>query len=449
MFGKYDMKCRIKGNQSLTEYNISVFGYKHAASLVMIAAMSFGIKCILENIPMIRDTYILAEVMKSLGIDYSLGKNSITINSTKCNELVLKREDTEKIHNIMYLLPAMAYQQREMFLPVTGGCQIGSSSINNTRPISHMVSLIEESGGTCELREDGIFVKYHGDIKPVNIDVMDYSTSCTQLTGPHVSGATKIAILLAMNCNETSIIKNPYLKGDVMSLLEFLTKAGYDISYDDVQIIIRNSNKENVKSFTDYRIITDPSTVITLMTLSIYCNTKIVMNNVSTETVYRELKYDLGFLEKIGIAYKFDSNNNLYFYKKGEEIFSSDLEIICGTVLSDHQPFFALLLSCISDNKESHIFDRVWTERFLYANELNKIMDCYEIKNSEVVIKRQKAVSGNVEVQATDLRAAAVLLIAALNRREDTIIDGIEHLIRGYNDILDTIINMNARIEIM
>lgn len=438
------MKATVYGGHKLKEISVEPSGYKHASSMVILAALAGEIPCRISNVPNILDTICLTKIISQLGCNISFAGQDLSLYSFSYNKNTIDEEDAIQIHNTLYLLPVLGFKMPSFFLPSTGGCAIGNGA-NGERPTSHILDLMCRSGAVCEETNKGIKVRAPKKIIPLNVDIMDYSTFSDRLAGPLVSGATKVALFIAMQCFEESVIRNPYLKGDVISILEFLSASGFYVSYDKDSIHLSRCARKNKPHYT---IISDPTEIITYMCLSIYCNFPVKMTNISPVSVQRELDMDLEFLKAMGIRMNLDKNNTLTFLKGTEnEKGPSRLEIFSGAhqILSDHQPFYALLMS--QTPYGGTVSDYVWKKRFSYAEELNKMVHAFDFSINQLIVRPGVEHSKKVEVFGKDLRSTAVLLIAALRREAITVVHGLEHLTRGYNRFLENLCAAGAHIQ--
>ena len=144
------------------------------------------------------------------------------------------------IHGSMYLCPALSVALGEFTYYGSGGCQIGDNEANNSRPIQHIMEVLSKFGVHISFAEKCI----SGKMCPVEnideIDIMSFSTDAHTLSGPLVGGATKTALILAVN-KERFVIKNAYLKTDVMDMLRFLDSSGKNVEIIGPDIIIQGA----------------------------------------------------------------------------------------------------------------------------------------------------------------------------------------------------------------
>lgn len=435
------MYALVKRGHIAEKFSVDVPGYKHASSLVMIAAMVCNVDCTIQNIPNILDTKVMLNIMEKRGHKILYQNNTLEIKKSRGDIIVLDKEEANLIHNTMYMLPAFCPLQKEMFLPTTGGCRIGEGK-NSERPIEHIIDIMKKSGAECKVYNDGIYMSYKKNISNINVDISEYSTDRNVPRGPCVSGATKAAIFVSMSSQGMCTIKNPYLKGDVISLLEFLKLAGFFVEMKNDTLYISRAFRKVSK--INYEIISDPTVIITYICLSVYLGIPLVLDNISEKTISRELKNDIDFLHQIGVDIVCESDK--VFVSCKNSIHKGVLDICCGNILSDHQPFYALLMS--KGNEGGKITDSVWTNRFSYAIELNKILNSFRIEGSTLHITPGENKEGEYALYGADLRATAVLLIATAARDDISIVYGLEHLERGYEDFLEKLKLIGVDIQI-
>lgn len=422
---------------------VRVSGYKHATVLLICAAI-YAKESIfkINNIPRIEDSLVLKDIINALGGNAKfLEKNILQLDSFNMNSYRVPVECSKLIHGAVYLIPSLLARFGRVEIGECGGCQIGENTVLGNRPIKHMLQVLEKFGCTFSFKNNMLLGKKSGAFNATTVDIMEFSDSKQMLTGPNVSGATKTAILAAMAVeNGKTIIKTPYLKADVIELLEFLKKLGYLIDYDKHQITVQ---KQPFLKTIEFSVCADISEIITYITIACYHNISLKINNVESEKMKHYLFAEFHYLDKMGIFCEF--NNNNIAISPPNEIKALDIEVTSLGIYSDHQPFFALLL--FNAAQPSTIVERVWHSRFSYAKELKKLgVECEVLENS-LKIYPSIPFKSNQTLNARDLRAAAALLIAALKTPGASYIHGLSHLKRGYEDLLENLIKLNGKIS--
>ena len=434
---------------NLQDGEITVSGYKHASNLIIVAAILLpNVTFKLVNIPHVLDTTILLEILANLGAEINYIDNIIEINTTDLLNRRIDVDITQQVHGTLYLLPALLCRFGKVELGRCGGCPIGDlDNKGNSRPITHIIELLEQCGAVFEYQGDYISGTLEQMAIPDIIDIQDYSDESNELVGQLVSGATKTAILIAISTkNKTSIIKNPYVKADVRELLLFLQSIGIEVEQteNELQIINRSLKKE-----VTYKVMSDINEVFTYITLAVFHNIHLTLRNITVDKVKEAFIQECSVLQTMGIQLSWYDEQLVI--SKNSEVLSRDIDIgqaEKNTVYADHQPFFALLLS-IGD-KPASITDRVWKKRFQYASELQKIG--FQMQESEEgtlnIVPGRNLNQTNQLLLGHDVRATALVIMAALKHESSMVVNGIHHLARGYSDFIGKLQSLGANIEL-
>ena len=242
--------------------------------------------------------------------------------------------------------------------------------------------------------------------------------------------------------NGTTTILNPYPKPDVLELVGFLKASGFDIKYSTQKIEFKHGNKP--KADVQFDLMSDISQIVTFISLATFHKMPLKLTNVTVQRVKDGLVHEIKLFEKIGVNINFGKNS--IAVPKINKIFPADVEVTSINIYSDHQPFFALLLSTASE--KSKIKELVWKNRFEYARELNKLGFNFKINDNEMHIFQHHNLKTDQTLTALDLRAAATLIIAATKVPGDTVINGVGHLNRGYENFIQDLNNLGGKISL-
>ncbi len=422
--------------------SIKISGYKHCASIFLAASLMWpDTQLVLHNVPNIADVFYMIKIIEHLGGTVIREKDTLTICSKNSNNYKVPEVYSKPIHGAIYFLPVLLARNKRVELGPCGGCAIGDATVLGQRPIQHMISVLEKFTGRLYRSKEKI-LGTSLQFKACTIDIMDYSDSTTVLTGPLVSGATKTAILAAMGVSQGKTrIFHPYPKPDVTELLQLMQKVGYLIIYNDQCITIEAP--ATMPRRVNYYLMSDISQIVTYISLSIYHAIPLTLTHITPMQVRAGLKTELDYLKKIGVRVQFTDQTLSIIPPK--ILFPLDIEVTSIGIYSDHQPFFALIL--LNAQGRSCIKEYVWKTRFSYAQELKKLGLQLHIHNDSLILIPSVPCHAHQELYAEDLRAAAVLLIAALKAPGYTFVHGVQHLVRGYDDFLGTLVQLGAKIE--
>jgi UDP-N-acetylglucosamine enolpyruvyl transferase len=211
-------------DSDIKDSSIFIDGYKH--SMVGIIALTIAAKkrVIIDNPPLVSDTFVFVAIINELGGNAHIANNKLYIDASEILSTDIPIFLSRCIHGSLYMCPALLVANKRFCFYGSGGCQIGDSLDKNRRPIAHIMSVMGEFGGEINIDESAV----SGSLSSVNnieeIDITRYSTSSNISEGPLVGGATKTAIIMSLLGHNKLIIKNAYLKTDVLDMLRFLRK---------------------------------------------------------------------------------------------------------------------------------------------------------------------------------------------------------------------------------
>nr|WP_275107385.1 hypothetical protein [Sulfobacillus harzensis] len=433
---------RISG-EKLVGGEIPIMGYKHAAVQLIAAATILREPVRLTNVPGVTDVYILSEIVKTAGGICSFKNGSLYIDSRPMRGTRIPSELSQKIHGALYLIPAFLKTSGKVEFREFGGCQIGDSVDQGARPIHHVLSVVERFGGRFYVSDDGV-VGICSEFKPCTIDVLSYSGDGN---GPLVSGVTKTAILCAISCDHgESRILHPYLKLDVLELLDFIAERGFEVrrSAEEIRISKRNVGSGRWSSNFPHRIAPDVSEIMTFITLGVHTHTPVILTNVDYRAM-AGLHAELSLLEAMEVPVEWTATG-VHVWPR-QVVQSQNIVVTSTGIYSDHHPFFALMLT--HGRGTSTIQELVWRDRFAYLPGLNLMGADIRRDGPTITIHPSRLDRGGQTVFASDVRAAAVLLIGSLTTPGTTTVTGIHHIDRGYENLFAKLRRLGVTIELL
>jgi UDP-N-acetylglucosamine 1-carboxyvinyltransferase len=432
-------KLRVKGGHYQSG-NVDIAGFKHSLVTILCASALVDGVLTIRNVPNIEDTFVLKEIFSSLGAKVGLEGQTLRIDSADLQSKPIPEILSNRIHGSIYLIPTLIGRFGSINIGSIGGCPIGDIDRKGLRPIEHIVRTLGKFGVRFE-NISGRLIGVCNGLKEATINVQEFSLESSARTGPLLSGTTKTALLAAATIEGTSIIENPYRKAEVLELIEFLRQTGVSIVDRGNRLIVKGRSR--LKS-TEYTIGSDLMEIMTFIAYSVYLNRPISMNVTSSEWVKSSLQNELTLLDLMGVKLEWQKTQILV--KSPQFIEGIDIEVLPDLIYSDSHPFFTLML--LKANAPSQIVERIWKDRFAYASELIALGACLEIERGKVLITPcKKPLKAEKEIKATDLRGAAVLLLAAMGAEGETIIGGTDHLQRGYSDLYVKLQQLGVQID--
>ena len=412
-------QIKITGGNTLSG-EIKISGAKNSAvALVPASLLSDGIVKI-DNIPNISDIDALNEILIYLGAKVDRKDSYMQIDSSNIVNREIPESISKKLRASYYFMSALLgkYKRVEMYFP--GGCNIGS------RPIDQTLKAFRALGAKV-VENNNKYLITADELKGTKI----------YLDMPSV-GATINTMLVAVKATGETIIENAAKEPEIVSVAIFLNNMGAKISGAGTSTIrITGVDKLN-GSFTE--VIPDRIEAGTYLIAGALVGENLTITNVipkhieSLTTKLREMGFNLDIkIDSITISKK-DNLNPVNIKTLGYPGFPTDLQ----------QPITPLLLRC---NGVSTLEETIYENRFNNIEYLNKMGASIKIDGRKIYVEGVKELVGTT-VEATDLRAGACMVIAALVANGETTITSVEHILRGYENIINKLSNVGAKIEL-
>lgn len=409
----------INGEKPLTG-TIRISGAKNASVALIPAAILADSEVTICNVPEITDTDALTEILEYLGATVKRASESVLINPTTIENKEIPKELSTKLRASYYFMAALLgkYKYVEMYFP--GGCNIGA------RPIDQTLKSFRALGATVE--EDNNKYKIYADkLKGAHI----------YLDMPSV-GATINAMLAAVKAEGETTIENAAKEPEVVNVAVFLNGMGAKITgagTSEIKIKGVNSLKG---CYTE--VIPDRIEAGTYVIAGALMGENLKIDNIIPEHIEMltlKLK-EMGVPINIGPDYIIVSKGNnlkpVSIKTQGYPGFATDLQ----------QPVTTLLTQC---EGTSTLEETIYENRFQNVPYLNKLGANIEIDEKQIHIKGKTELVGTT-VKATDLRAGACLVLAGLLASGTTKVANIEHVLRGYENIVQKLTDVGADIKL-
>ena len=409
----------INGGKPLTG-TIRISGAKNASVALIPAAILADSEVTICNVPEITDTDALTEILEYLGATVKRASESVLINPTTIENKEIPKELSTKLRASYYFMAALLgkYKYVEMYFP--GGCNIGA------RPIDQTLKSFRALGATVE--EDNNKYKIYADkLKGAHI----------YLDMPSV-GATINAMLASVKAEGETTIENAAKEPEVVNVAVFLNGMGAKITgagTSEIKIKGVNSLKG---CYTE--VIPDRIEAGTYVIAGALMGENLKIDNIIPEHIEMltlKLK-EMGVPINIGPDYIIVSKGNnlkpVSIKTQGYPGFATDLQ----------QPVTTLLTQC---EGTSNLEETIYENRFQNVPYLNKLGANIEIDEKQIHIKGKTELVGTT-VEATDLRAGACLVLAGLLASGTTKVANIEHVLRGYENIVQKLTDVGADIKL-
>lgn len=268
---------------SMKNGEIEIQGYKHAMVQIIAGAISNNTKVYIDNIPRVDDAFVLCEIINQAGGKSTINGSTFICDPSDMNNHIIDKNLCYKIHGAIYLMPAYLCRLGKFSIGKTGGCQIGNKLEQQARPLEHMLAVMKLFNTNIYVNNSDNIIGNIIDLnkKAITIDIKDFSTS-KALTGPHISGATKTAILMPII--PKLMLKNYYFKTDVRDLIRFYQLLGYTIDRDRsiLQIVNNNHRKNEIYQFSLTECVSE---IMTYIALAVHTNIKISLKVRSIDSI--------------------------------------------------------------------------------------------------------------------------------------------------------------------
>ena len=402
--------------------SVHISGAKNAAVAIIPAVILSDGVCRIENIPNIMDVNLIANILHEMGARVSrVNKTTLDIDPSYIRRPVAAYDIVRRMRASSYLLGALLGKFSEAQVALPGGCDFG------VRPRDQHLKGFAVLGAKHSVVQGMINVK------------------AERLTGGHVYldvvsvGATVNIMLAAVRAEGRTIIENAAKEPHIVDLANFLNSMGADVRGAGTDVIKINGVKH--LNGTTYSIIPDQIEAGTYMVAAAATGGDVIVQNVIT----KHLESITAKLREIGV--QIDEYEDAVRVRRTGELRRCNVKTMPHPGFpTDMQPQIAALLSIAQGT--SIVTEAVWDNRFRYVEELKRMGAVISVDGKVAVIEGVKELNG-APVKATDLRAGAAMIIAALAANGTTHIEDIEHIERGYEDIVEKLTGLGADIRLI
>ena len=416
-------KYYIKGGTPL-KGEVSIGGAKNSVLKLMAAALLAKGETKIYNVPDLTDVEIMLSVIAQLGAvtHYDKKEKSVTIDATNLTSITAKYELVSKMRASFIVLGALVSRCREAIVAMPGGCAIGE------RRVDFHIRGLEALGAKIKIENGYVHAKVP---KLVGTDIY--------LDIPSV-GATENLMLASILADGSTRIQNAAQEPEIVDLANFLNTMGADVNGAGTSEIVINGVKQDDLHPIEYTTIPDRIEAGTFMSAIIATRGKVVIKNVFPA----HLTFFTDKLLKMGANIKLvDPNvlevscknrlNSINFITQPYPGFPTDLQSMAMTLLT-------------TANGVGIITESLYENRFMQVPELRRMgADIHQDRN-HAIIKGVKKLTG-ATLAASDLRAGASLVVAALMADGNSTIENLHHIDRGYENFENKLRLLGGKIE--
>ena len=410
-------KYIIKGDNKVNgEINIS--GSKNSALPIIAACILNDGVTTLYNVPKIRDTVGMFDILTRLGCKIKKNGNKVTIDSSKINKYEIDEKLMREMRSSVIIVGALISRFKEATFSYPGGCEIGA------RPIDLHINGFKKLGINIDENTGYIVCKCDRII-----------ATEIQLDFPSV-GATENLILASVFAEGETIIRNAAMEPEIEDLQNFLNRMGAKVSGAGSNIV----KIQGVKKLKDisYNIMPDRIETGTFLCFTAITGGEIELNNINIEHVIPVVSK----LEETGC--KIFKEKNRIALKAPKRLKAVDIQTLPYPGFpTDMQSIFLAMLSIAKGT--SIITENIFENRFKCVSELARMGAKVSVNGSTAVIKGVRKLVGT-NLIATDLRGGAAMVCAALKARGKTTIENIDFIERGYENLEEKLKSLDVKI---
>ncbi len=414
-------KFVIQGGKKL-KGEVEISGFKNAAVAILPASILAEETTVIENLPDISDTRTLLSILEGMKAQNTrVSSNTVSIDPKKIRECKAEEERARGLRASYYFLGAGLGRFGKAKVAYPGGCHIG------TRPIDQHIKGFEALGAKVKVEQGMISVQAR-ELKGTTIYLDVVSV-----------GATINIMLAAVKAKGETVLENAAKEPHIVDVANFLNALGARIKgagTDTIKI-------EGVKSLGGCRhaIIPDQIEAGTYMIAAAATRGDVVVKNV----IPKHLESIIAKLKEMDVT--IEENGDRVRVKASKRTKSADVKTLVypGFPTDLQQPMSSLL--AISEGTGS-ITENIFEGRFKHVEELKRMGAEIRVEGKVAMIEGVKKLSPTV-VTATDLRAGAALVIAALSTKGESEIHQVEHILRGYDRLEGKLQSLGGKINLM
>jgi len=399
-----------------------ISGAKNAVLPVLAGCLLTGQACRVSNVPNLSDVEAMAELVESLGgaTTWDRGAGVITVDTSRLGKYDAAYELVGKLRASFLIIGPLLARLGRARVPLPGGCAIGTRPVDlHLKGLAAMGAEIEHAHGYVE----AIAPKLYG--------------AKIYLDFPSV-GATENIMMAATLAEGQTIIENAAVEPEIVDLANFLNTAGAEVRGAGTDTIKINGVKD--MKGTHHAVIPDRIEAGTFMVAAALTQGDVLLTNVLADHV----KPVTAKLKEVNVQVH-ETDEGIHVKADESPLIAADIKTLPYPGFpTDMQAQFMSLMT--KARGTSVITETVFENRFMQVGELKRMGAVIKIESRSAIIEGVEKLTG-AQVAASDLRAGAALVLAALTADDITEINGIHHIDRGYYRMDERFNQLGAKIE--
>jgi UDP-N-acetylglucosamine 1-carboxyvinyltransferase len=416
-------KLLVHGGRKL-HGSVNVSGSKNASLPILAAAILTDKDCIIRRVPDVSDTNYMIQILGALGADVERSSGTVRISAETVTDTAPYDLVRRMRASVCVMGPLLARLGRAV-VSLPGGCIIGD------RPVDLHIRGMEALGARVEIEGGNMILSAPDGLTGAEVDMRGTH-------GPTVLGTDNV-MMAACLAKGTTVIHSAASEPEVIDLADFLNSLGAKISGAGTrQITIEGVDQ---LGGTEHTVIPDRIEAGSFMAAAALAGEGVRICRVKRA----HLEAVTASLGKAGHLVEFDKGGKACTVRRGESPCGCDISTSPYPGFpTDMQAQMTALLA--TSPGISVIKDTIFPQRFMHVAELKRMGADIEVSNGTAVVRGVKQLSA-APVMASDLRASAALVLAALTAEGSTEINRLYHIDRGYEHIDEKLLSLGAAVE--
>ena len=403
---------------------INISGSKNASLPILAGTLLTAEPCIIRRVPDVSDTNYMVQILSAMGADVERSSGTVRITCDGISDTAPYELVRRMRASICVMGPLLARLGRAV-VSLPGGCVIGD------RPVDLHLRGLEALGAKVEFEGGNIILTAEHGLRGAEIDLRGTH-------GPTVLGTDNV-MMAATLAEGTTVIESAAAEPEVVDLADFLNAMGAKISGAGTSRITIEGVKE--LHGVEHTVIPDRIEAGTFMAAAALAGDGVTLRRVNRE----HLKAITAAIVESGHAVDFNESGDSCTIHRGGNLKGVDLVTApYPGYPTDMQAQMTALLATTPGI--SVIKDTIFPQRFMHCAELKRMGADIKVDNGTAVVRGVEQLSA-APVMASDLRASAALVLAALTAKGSTAISRLYHIDRGYEHIDDKLTDLGAVIE--
>ncbi|MBI4846812.1 MAG: UDP-N-acetylglucosamine 1-carboxyvinyltransferase [Candidatus Omnitrophica bacterium] len=402
---------------------VEVSGAKNAALPILAATLLTEEKCVIKNVPMLRDVHTMIKILRSLDVKVQAEQNRVIVEPKKSGQYEASYKFVSTMRASVCLLGPLLAKKKKARVSMPGGCVIGQ------RPVDLHIKGLKALGASIKIE--------HGYIAATAKRLVGKNIFLGGAYGSSVL-ATANVLMAAVLAKGRTLIENAACEPEIVDLADFLVKMGAKIKGQGTPLI----DIEGVKrlSGATHSVISDRIEAGTYVLAAAITDGDLLIEKANIE----HLSALIDKLEQVGVSVV-KKGTGIHVRRKAKILKSVDVTTMPYPGFPTDMQAQMMALASVSDGI-SVLTEKIFPDRFMHVSELNRMGADIFLEGASAIVKGTRKLSG-APVMASDLRASAALILAGLVAKGKTEISRVYHLDRGYEKIEEKLRNIGAKIK--